>query len=950
MIPNSAPSSLSDLSNLSATSSSLILRDPLLFLSDDFRSGARSMGTLEGTQTYRDSVSSTDTVDYYRFRSGTGYNSDRLNVSLSNLTGDVDIALYDKDNNWVAGSSRIGSNEEGINTSNLKLGQDYYLKVSRYSGDSSYTLSASTGESSRFSNLLNLENDLGTLSGTQTKTGYLSASNSADNYSFYLGSTSRVSLSLTGLSSDADLRIIRDANYNGIVDDGEELVRSAVGGSSNESLSLEGLTFGRYITQVSQFSGSTAYTLSLNSIVSGGYAVEGNNTLATAADIGGAGKYGNLVGSRSYSGWVSGNANYFFDRDDFQRFTLGTSSNFTATMNGLTGDADLQLIRDANYNGIVDAGEVIAVSANGGTLAESINVSNLAAGTYYLQVSAYASNTSQYVLNFGANAINQFDTAIIADASGDGTSGSVFRDGALKVNFDFAGTANITNVRLEARQSGVLVQTLGSWDGGSDRRNAIVNLDNYSSTMTAGSYEMQLIARDIWGTEYVSATQNINIIDWTRTNGDFSSNAWTLDSTIGSGAVYLGRGGTDILNLGLDRSQVVGFNGSSLTTYNPLYSTYSQALFGGTSFDFISLSDGREIYLQGIEQLQFSDGTNFNLSVSTNDTYFGQQWNLHVSDVDSAWRFTRGSSNVLLSSLDTGILGPAGSGRGVHDMTTGRLVTDPTDDDNYGGNGHGHMAISVMSSAANNGSGIAGINWNSSVYVNDVYGGVNLRQSVIDSIAYARANNQRVVFQGGIQGEGWLNSGGTQAELEALMSDNADIAFFAIAAGNGNVNVSDTTTSPGYSAGVARLQGTHRNVMAVGALTYTGMETVNGLANATSVDRASYSNYGAGLTLMAATDSPSINAFGVQQSFGGTSCANPNMAGIASLVWSVNSYLSGDQLRQIMTDTAMDLGTTGRDDLFGYGLVNADAAVRRASAMNRNYDVANLRNGRNIFA
>ncbi len=950
MFPNSAPSPLSDLSNLSVVDTSVINRDVFGFFSDNSRSGARSMGTLDGTQTYRDSVSSSDTVDYYRFRTGTAYNSDRLNLSLSNLTGDVDVTLYDKNDNFVMSSSRIGTNEEGINVSNLNLGQDYYIKVSRYSGDSSYTLSASTGDYARFSNLLNLENDLGTLSVNQTKTGYLSNSNSADNYSFYVGSTRTVSVSLTGLSNDADLRLIRDTNANGIVDDGEELIRTTTGGTSNESFSLEGITSGRYIAQVSQYSGSTAYTLSLNSLSGAGYALENNNTLATAADIGGAGRSGNLVGSRSYEGWVSGNSNFYLDRDDFQRFTIGTSSDFTATLTGLTGDADLQVIRDANYNGIVDAGEVIGVSASGSTLSESINLSNLSAGTYYLQVSAYASNSSHYTLNFSANAINKFDTASIGDASGDGSSSSVFRDGALKVDFDFAGTANITNVRLEARRDGVLVNTLGTWDGGSDRRNAIVNLDNYSSTMTAGTYEMQLIARDSSGTEYLASTRTIDIIDWTRTNGDLTSNAWTLDSAVGSGAVYLGRGGTDILNLGVSRSEVVGFNGNSLTGYNPLYSTYSQALFGGTSFDFISLADGREIYVQGIEQLQFSDGTSFNLSVSTNDTAFGQQWNLHVSDVDSAWRFTRGSSGVLLSSIDTGVLGPVGSGRGVHDMTSGRLITDATDDDNYGGNGHGHMSISVMSGAANNGSGIAGINWNSNVYVNDVYGGVNLRQAVLDSIAYARANNQRVVFQGGIQGEAWLNSGGTQAELEALIANNSDIAFFAVAAGNGNLNMSDTTTNPGLSGGVARLQGTHRNVMAVGALTYTGLETVNGLTNATSVDRASYSNYGAGLTLMAATDSIAVNAFGVQQNFNGTSCANPNMAGIASLVWSVNRYLSGDQLRQVMTDTAMDLGTTGRDDLFGHGLVNADAAVRRAVAMDRNYDVANLRNGRNVFA
>ncbi len=51
------------------------------------------------------------------------------------------------------------------------------------------------------------------------------------------------------------------------------------------------------------------------------------------------------------------------------------------------------------------------------------------------------------------------------------------------------------------------------------------------------------------------------------------------------------------------------------------------------------------------------------------------------------------------------------------------MITDATDDDNgrypayYG---HGHAAMSVMAAASNNGQGVAGINWNSSVLVADV--------------------------------------------------------------------------------------------------------------------------------------------------------------------------------------------------------------------------------------
>jgi len=93
-----------------------------------------------------------------------------------------------------------------------------------------------------------------------------------------------------------------------------------------------------------------------------------------------------------------------------------------------------------------------------------------------------------------------------------------------------------------------------------------------------------------------------------------------------------------------------------------------------------------------------------------------------------------------------------------------------------------------------------------------------------------------------------------------------------------------------------------------------------------------------------------MNRFGELNYFGGTSAANPNMAAIASLVWSVNPALSGTQLRQLLIDTATDLGRPGKDDNFGHGLVNADATVRRAVALRWNQALAELYLGRSEFA
>ncbi len=551
----------------------------------------------------------------------------------------------------------------------------------------------------------------------------------------------------------------------------------------------------------------------------------------------------------------------------------------------------------------------------------------------------------------GTTSLNPiFTNFSVFDASGDNTSNSVFEGGTLRLSYDLGNILSLLDVRLEALKGDRIVSTLGTWNQ-ANLSNELIHLANFAD-FTGDSYQLRAVARTTDGQEFSSDSQAMNVLSWNRIDGTFKGETIDYTADFGTGAVIIGRGGTDTLNLsGLSPSSITSINGIGLADFNPLSnSTANQAIFKGTAFDHINLADGREIYLQGIERLRFSDSSIFELQVRTNDTFFGSQWNLHISDVGSAWRFTQGASDVLLASLDTGILTASGASGDIVDIAIDRLITDPTDDDNFNNYGHGHCAISIMSSTANNSSGIAGINWNSSVYVNDVYRGVSLQQAIQDTISYARARNQRVVFQGGIQGN-WFNSGGTREQLEQLIRDNSDIAIFAIAAGNGGPggNLSDPDYLTSVS-GVAQLETTHDNVISVGALRNTSPTTkIDGLTNASAVNLASYSNRGSNLTLVAATDSPAMDKFGNMRFFGGTSGANPNVAGIASLVWSVNSSLTGGQVRQILIDTAIDLGVDGRDNTFGYGLVNADAAVRRAVALQRNSDVANLYSGRSIF-
>ena len=550
-------------------------------------------------------------------------------------------------------------------------------------------------------------------------------------------------------------------------------------------------------------------------------------------------------------------------------------------------------------------------------------------------IDAYAFDPGPVISNGG------FSSFSVTDASYDGTSATAFQGGALRVSFNGSFAAG-SNVTVQALQGSSVVATVGTYAAPS-LGNGLINLPAFSA-LTPGSYNFRATGTGILGWTVTSASQPMTILPRTNVTGSFQGETINYAGAAGSATVISGLGGSDTLDLGgITTAQVSSFDKLPLGWFSPTLSAVNNSVFRGSAYDHLVLNDGREIYFQGVEKLRFSGGAEYDLAIRPNDTSFDTQWNLHVTDTDSAWRFTRGSSGVLICSLDTGILTASGASGSIYDVSLGRLITDASDDDNYANYGHGHCSISVMSSTNNNASGVAGINNVSSVYVTDVYNGVNLKTAITQALDYAKANNKRVVFQGGIQGEGWLTSGGTQAQLETLINDNDDISFFAIAAGNGGPG--GNLTDPNYLtsvSGVAKLQTGHENVMSVGALARTGTATVNGLTNATAVDIASYSNRGSNLTMVAPTNSPAVNKNGTVQSFGGTSCANPNMAGIASLVWAVNPNLDGGDLRNVMTSTAMDLGAAGKDNTFGRGLVNADAAVRRAWAMNKDLALANI--------
>ena len=699
-----------------------------------------------------------------------------------------------------------------------------------------------------------------------------------------------------------------------------------------------------------------------------------NDTIAQATNL------GTLKRSVSYQDSVGQD-----DTQDFYRFSIAESSSLTVTLTNLQADVDLIVFQDLNGDQILNGLDWYKSSTLGGISDEKLTFQDLNVGTYFIKVYGYnpygldrsKAPSSNYQLSVQFPDIPpkvpefKFNEFKLQDASGDSTSKTVMQQGSLYLSYGLSGISSglqssglqsfgLQSVSLEATIAGSNNSiVLGTWNDLS-QRDVLIDLSrnispNTPSLLQPGRYSTHAVATLINGDRIVSNIESFQITNWKKITGtlgaDTFNDIFNYNGVTTSNVVIFGLGGTDVLNLAtIQSSDLLSLNGSTLDAYRPDRIT-NQAIFGGTSFDFLNFSDGREIYFQGIERLNFADRS-IALTSIPNDPGYGEQWNLRTTDVEGAWRFNSSQvGQVLLVSLDTGIITAPKLITDAQDLDRTRLIFDPTkDDDNYDDSSHGQRAISIMAATPNNNRGIVGINWFSPVYVRDIYGGLvgnasrsNLQDALKQSIAYARSKGMKVVFQGGIQGEFWLQDGGTQADLETILSGSEADAFYAIAAGNGGIDLDKpnlTATESWTSGGVARLQGLHRNVASVGAATLENRTIVDGRINVTSIDRAGYSNYGKNLTLVAPTTTPAINRYGMQEYFAGTSAANPNLAAIASLVWGANLNLTGVQVRDILTETAMDIGVTGRDDYYGAGLVNAEAAVRRSYALGRNSALA----------
>ncbi len=345
--------------------------------------------------------------------------------------------------------------------------------------------------------------------------------------------------------------------------------------------------------------------------------------------------------------------------------------------------------------------------------------------------------------------------------------------------------------------------------------------------------------------------------------------------------------------------------------------------YGRSKLTVVSVPPGQEISAaKRAKEDGFIASLNYIATASQatvpNDTYFPYQWNLSQMGVPSIWDISTGAG-VKVAVVDTGL---AAGSDGVNRCTTPNgydyAYGDSDPDDK---NGHGTHVSGTIAAITNNNKGVAGLAPDACVFPVKALDnrGSGSFTWIAEAVYYAVDKGADVISMSlGAQGIS------TSSIMDPALAYAEDHGVLVVAAAG---NDGDVTTIS-YPA-------INPTVLSVGA---TGYDKI----------RAGYSNGGPQLDVVApgGDTSEDLNHDGygdgiLQETFSrrnwgyyfyqGTSMATPHVAAVGALVRSKDATASPDTIRTRLRETATDLGPTGHDNEYGYGLVNPIAALNSTS-------------------
>ena len=405
------------------------------------------------------------------------------------------------------------------------------------------------------------------------------------------------------------------------------------------------------------------------------------------------------------------------------------------------------------------------------------------------------------------------------------------------------------------------------------------------------------------------------------------------------------KGGVGVFSM--DKAEI---QSSSIKTLNAKYSIKSIKSFVKKERKIKKLRSGRTVELPDLSQLyslefpkdidvmsvveeyrrdpsvEFAD-PNYIRKISTpNDTYYitgpspdnsQNQWALYkiwlgsLEAGNSGWNIETGTNEVKVAVVDTGV-------NYLHNDLVNRLNTlegydfvnsdsDPIDD-----KGHGSHVSGIIGAETNNGTGVAGVDWNCRIIPIKAFDsdGSGDDSWIIPSIIWAVSKEADVINMS-------FGGPGNSSALEAAISYAATSDCVLVAAA-GNENTSDFRYPAAYD-----------NVICVAATDPYD-------------HKASYSNYGSWVDISApgGDNGPGPNfqyhyilstwyTNGNYTWLAGTSMATPFVSGLAALLRAKYPAMTAEAISQKIIDYSdnIDELNPARAGLIGKGRINAFAAL-----------------------
>ena len=317
-----------------------------------------------------------------------------------------------------------------------------------------------------------------------------------------------------------------------------------------------------------------------------------------------------------------------------------------------------------------------------------------------------------------------------------------------------------------------------------------------------------------------------------------------------------------------------------------------------------------------------------------NDPNASAQWDLDSIDAPAAWEFPplkNATNTVGVGILDNGFNDAhedlVDNVRSTYNATTKAENVSVRCPNGTPDPAHGSHVAGIVGATSNNGKGISGVGFNhlklSLVSLTDERNPSGITTTdVVKGFDYLIKHKDQYNIR--------VASMSLGVKVDSLPTDNDILNAIDKAYGKGIVTVASAgnetwDATPPY----INYPSDYATVISVMNLRNTDVN------NPKSVERSKSSNYNA-----PGEESKNISAPGTDiystypDGYGlmsGTSMAAPHVTGVVGLMFTVNPTLSPDQAKELLYNSARDIGAPGWDEQYGHGEVNALSAVRAAA-------------------